>query len=73
MSDIDREPTYACGNTPRAGDLVEFGTRRRRMIVLEVCDDEQIYSINCAGRKYAANAIDLMVLVARHGVKVREK
>ena len=72
MSHVDPEPTYACGNHPLAGDLVEYGTRHRRMLVLEVCDDQPLYTINCAGREYAAEAIGLMVLVARYGVRVKK-
>lgn len=70
MSQTDPAPTYACGNTPRAGDLIEFGTRHHRMIVLEVRDGVSKYTINCAGREYASEAIGLMVLIARHGVRV---
>lgn len=71
MSNIDPAPTYACGNTPQAGDLIEFGTRHRRMIVLEVCDEGPTFSINCAGREYHGGAFDLMVLIARHGVALK--
>lgn len=71
---VDQEPTYACGNTPMVGDLIEFGTRHTRMLVTRVFDSRPEYSIECGGSPHLMKGkmFDLMVLIARHGQMVPE-
>lgn len=58
----DRE-LYACGNVPRAGDLVEFGAQGGRMLVSRINPDNQAM-MWVGSIEYP---VDLAVLVARHG------
>jgi hypothetical protein len=64
---IDPTPIYACGKKPMVGDLIEFGTRHRRMIVTRVSDETASFTIRADEHDYTPSMIGLMKLVARHG------
>ena len=60
-------PVYRCGNTPKVGDLVEFGTRCTRYIVTGIQDDCGPFTLYCGEYGFLASSLKLMKLVARHG------
>lgn len=58
---------YASGQIPMVGDLVEFGTRHKRMLITDVDEDGPVFSISIAYSSYLEESLKLMVLIARHG------
>lgn len=63
--------TYASGEAPMAGDLVEFGSRSERMLVTRV-DDGPDYTLYVGGGIMTDTQLPLMKLIARHGVPERK-
>ena len=59
--------TYACGNTPKAGDLVEFGTRHLELLVTQVLWDGDEVELYCGSHRYKNYSLTSMILLARHG------
>lgn len=66
-------PTYRCGNFPMVGDLIEFGTRSKRLLVSSIQEDSGPYKISCDGHQYEETALRLMTLIARHGTPEKER
>jgi hypothetical protein len=60
----DPEDTYICGNVPRAGDLIEFGSTGTRMIVCRVIYRNDRTTILCGCDEYPLN---LTKLISRYG------
>ena len=71
MSDVDREPVYISGEYPEVGDLIEFGSRHKRLLVTSI-NDGPTFSMQCGQCNYFEGSLRLMVLIARHGQKVSE-
>tara|TARA_R110002074_G_scaffold8131_19_gene34103 strand:- start:1922 stop:2176 length:255 start_codon:yes stop_codon:yes gene_type:complete len=59
-------PKYACGNSPEVGDLIEFGTRHKRLIVTEIDAEGPETVLWCGRRQYGEQSMPLMVLIERH-------
>jgi hypothetical protein len=72
MDDIDKAPTYASGQHPKAGDLIEFGTRHERMLVTSTDYQGPEFLIYSGCQKYGEQYLSMMVLIARHGVPEAE-
>jgi hypothetical protein len=67
MNHIDETPTYASGQHPKAGDLIEFGTRHERMLVTSTDYQGPEFLIYSGCQKYGEQYLSMMVLIARHG------
>jgi len=61
------EYIYACGNTPRVGDLIEYGTRSKRYIVTSINEEGSRYSIQVGDKALPEYALSQTRLIARHG------
>jgi hypothetical protein len=72
MNDVDMGPTYASGEYPQVGDLIEFGTRHQRLLVTAIDIDGPRFSMDCGAHVYHEGSLRLMVLIARHGVEPRK-
>lgn len=73
MNDVDIGPQYACGNFPRVGDLIEFGTRHTRLLVSQIYDDSGPFEMSCDGHRFGRESFSLMTLIARHGEPEKRK
>jgi hypothetical protein len=71
MNDVDMGPAYISGEYPEVGDLIEFGSRHKRLLVTSI-DEDPPFSMQCGQCNYFEGSLRLMVLVARHGQKVPE-
>ena len=63
----EQDTTYASGEHPKAGDLIEYGTRNIRLIVSQVIEEANEFYISCDGHRYPHYTLRLMKLIARHG------
>lgn len=59
--------SYACGNTPEVGDLIEFGTRHKRYLILAIDEEGPHLSITYGTNSGNEATLKLMRLIARHG------
>lgn len=60
--------TYACGNDPRVGDLVSFGTRHKEYIVTSIDEDTAGGTVLRTGQhSFEEYSLKVMKLLARHG------
>lgn len=63
--------TYACGNTPEVGDLIEFGGRHKRYLIVAIDEEGPHLSITYGANRGNEATLKLMRLIARHGEAVK--
>lgn len=66
MSEVD-QTNYGCGNTPMTGDLIEFGSRKKRFVITSVNDEANEFKAESGSWMFGAEMLRLSTLVARHG------